>query len=269
MTNVVLLANPAHQTALNTRKRLVQKGHLSCDQELRFCGFILRASRDGSKQSIIWDHRRWLLNRRFLHPSVDISALSLAVSGNLQEAKPFPMIPHDSIEVEFELIRSACTTYPRNYHAWTHWRYLMDAIYLTMAGSEEGYIHFVHIAKEEFDSLLQWIESHASDTSAIHHLCSIQKRFHQLPSPITTQGPLLKDLLSPTAIANHAVSLVERYPSHESLWIYTRSSLIDAPVADRSDIFHKTETNAYASRSLCWLSERVSCDMKCFPIMSS
>lgn len=49
---VILLANPAHTTALNTRKRLLQGKILQCEIELKFTEALL-SSRNCSNQSIL------------------------------------------------------------------------------------------------------------------------------------------------------------------------------------------------------------------------
>ncbi|RPD52751.1 hypothetical protein L227DRAFT_658671 [Lentinus tigrinus ALCF2SS1-6] len=66
-SSVLLLVNPAHQCALNARKRLVELGSLDAAHELAFMGALLTL-REGAKQSILWQHRRWLLRR--IHPPI-------------------------------------------------------------------------------------------------------------------------------------------------------------------------------------------------------
>ena len=63
-SSVLLLANPAHQTALNARKSLVQHGLLDAALELRFTAALLHV-RTCAKQSLLWHHRRWLLRRLY------------------------------------------------------------------------------------------------------------------------------------------------------------------------------------------------------------
>ena len=62
---VLLLVNNAHQSALIARKRLVNHGLLSPTLEFDFLNALLTL-KQASKQSTLWQHRRWLLRR--IHP---------------------------------------------------------------------------------------------------------------------------------------------------------------------------------------------------------
>ena len=69
-TSVVLLANSAHSSALNARKRLILRGAYPVDKELVFVALLL-SEQQAAKSSIIWHHRRWLLGRLHGHATLD------------------------------------------------------------------------------------------------------------------------------------------------------------------------------------------------------
>lgn len=198
LTRVVLLANPAHQTALNSRKKLVQSKVVDPHWELNFSGSLL-SCRECAKESILWHHRRWLL--RVIHenpPTAGADGISEAV-------------PPDVLETELACASTACHLYPRNYHAWTHRRFCVKALVTSLHSevSEDS-----SAIDKEYQRTLEWIESHISDYSAIYHAISIEK---MLPCGKPTAGRL------PTK--DHATSLIQSYPGYESLWMYLRGSV--------------------------------------------
>ncbi|KAF9073578.1 hypothetical protein BDP27DRAFT_1260127 [Rhodocollybia butyracea] len=195
-SSIILLTNPAHQTALHERKRLALSGHWSVEQELDFTALLLASGRDASKQSIVWDHRRYLLQTGFSTlPGSDL--------------KP---IPPEILRKELDLILRSCESYPRNYYGWSHWDLCMEILHTYSMAKDEYYPVII----EAFTWLLQWIEQHLSDYSAVHHICRLVHRFHGMDR--------LRDVrnLSFTGISEQAVSLVSKYPDHEALWMYLR-----------------------------------------------
>lgn len=225
LTSIILLANGAHQTALNTRKRLIQQGVLPYQKEWDFCRFLLLASKDGSKQSIIWDYRWWLLKSFRLRAAVSIWAAD--VGTKTSEVKPTPIIPREIIADEFKLVRRACTIYPRNYHAWNYWRRLMETIHLSMTSSITEYEQLLPVVVQEFQDIDQWIQSHVSDFTAMHQFCATSECFFALAQscPQAKGSDILLAQLDPLGLAQKATSLLHSYPNHESLWIYARLTL--------------------------------------------
>ncbi|KAI0753062.1 hypothetical protein C8Q80DRAFT_1096733 [Daedaleopsis nitida] len=205
---VLLLVNPAHQTALNTRKQLVHRGHLDPARELRFAAALLTL-RDGAKQSILWHHRRWLLRRiygaaraRFPAPSADggtdrLDALALDA---------------DTFRTEFSVVDGACEVYPRNYHAWAHRSLCADALVSIIghrggAGAAPG---LADVLGEESTSARVWIERHVSDYSAMQYHCRLRRLVAH------------RELGGDWGVCGHATELLRAYPAHESLWLYLR-----------------------------------------------
>lgn len=214
LTFVLLLANPAHQTALNARKRFIQSGLLRPEEELNLTALFIRGSGEFAKQSIIWDHRRWLFRHQYGCIGDGRKEESPA-SRTSEEASLFPIIPLTTLEKETQLVRQACELYPRNYHAWTHYHWTLHVVKTTTS------IDHTRFLRKEMLQLRQWIDRHVSDYSAVHLLCSLVALdctdAHKL---IQSGGGTLLDELR-----EHALSLVLSYPSHETLWLYLRNIL--------------------------------------------
>lgn len=197
LTRVVLLANSAHQTALNSRKRLVQNQTIDPHWELNFSASLL-SCRECAKESILWHHRRWLLGVIHEVPPA-------AGSDTIPET-----VSPDALEAEFACAFTACDLYPRNYHAWAHRRYCAKALVASLQSevpSNSG------VLANEYRRTLKWIEFHVSDYSAMNYAINFEK---MLPGENPTEGCL------PTK--EHATSLLRSYSDHESLWMYLRGS---------------------------------------------
>ncbi|KAJ6611280.1 hypothetical protein B0H10DRAFT_370649 [Mycena sp. CBHHK59/15] len=221
---VILLANPAHQTVLNVRKRLIQTGALSAKTELGFSATLLSSSRQCAKESILWAHRRWIFGRLYPHTlsQADSRPLPPTASSEMLE------IPPDAIAAEFELISKCCEAYPRNYHAWAHHHFVTDSIFASLRASNTPDSHYLRLLAGEIGNLQRWVETHVSDHSAVHQFCSIVSRLQLLVSP--RYDPTLAKLVDPAVLFEHAISLTTSYPSHESLWMYIRAMIILSPV---------------------------------------
>lgn len=212
---MILLTNPAHQTALNARKRLVQSGFLAPEKELEFTEVLFRGSSDCAKQSILWHHRRWLFGRVF--SIVD----TLPVLRN--DVQPLPEIPPEIITKEFDIIRKACEAYSRNYYAWTHWHFIVGIVKTQLSLHKGHPPLYLHILAHEYATLNRWVDLHISDYSSMYHLCSLEEVFHglELRYPDYSEDPITL-AATKISLAEHALSLVTSYPSHESLWMYLR-----------------------------------------------
>ena len=196
-TRVVLLANPAHQTALNSRKKLVQDHVVDPRWELNLFASLL-SCRDCAKESILWHHRRWLLRVIYEVPAT-------AGADCIPET-----VPLDTLKAEFVCSSMACHIYPRNYHAWAHRGSCVRALVASLQSETPSNSSEL---SEEYQGTLRWIESHISDYSAMNHAVNFEK---MLPGGNLTEGCL------PTK--EHATSLLRLYPDRESLWMYLRSS---------------------------------------------
>ncbi|KAI0900817.1 hypothetical protein F4806DRAFT_169455 [Annulohypoxylon nitens] len=110
-TAIVLLMDPEHLTAANTRKRLLisalkksEQGELLLRREKQFVdSFITSRLHRHTKSPTLWSHRRWLLRLFIAHGA--------------------------SIDLKHEIknvIVIAGIRHPRNYTAWSHARLLLD-----------------------------------------------------------------------------------------------------------------------------------------------
>ncbi|EJD54997.1 protein prenylyltransferase [Auricularia subglabra TFB-10046 SS5] len=183
-TAVILLANPAHSTALNARKKLVMKAQRDPRLELVYTASLL-SEQQASKSSFLWHHRRWLLHSLYTTDKAPFS----------DDLEARNDIPRDVLQSELELAERACEVYPRNYFAWKHRRYCAR--------------HLADLT-QELDTIHNWLDRHVSDYSAVHHVCTIVR-------PGAPAGLVTKNF-------DHALSLVAAYPGHETLWLFLRTA---------------------------------------------
>ncbi|KAF6814931.1 hypothetical protein CSOJ01_03761 [Colletotrichum sojae] len=120
-TCALLLMDPEHLTAANTRKRLLQN-ELSATsdpssvlrREKWFVDSLLTSRlHRHTKSPTLWSHRRWL-------------------AGQMRTANVTIAIPQDVENV----IMIAAERHPRNYYAWTHARWLTKTFRATCMGEE-------------------------------------------------------------------------------------------------------------------------------------
>ncbi|KAF9470002.1 hypothetical protein BDZ94DRAFT_1243714 [Collybia nuda] len=258
---ILLLANPAHRSALNARKHLVQGSLLPPKQELAFTETLLRASNDCAKQGILWDHRRWLL--KLLHPLVLPPIVKPFCDSrrwcSAQGLQEFPYIPLDDINREFHIIRDACAMYPRNYYAWSHWHFIVDVIYVVLS-IHRDHDQYLDALAGEFFTLYRWVDQHVSDHTAIHHLCNLGQVFFDLnecySSPLIN---LFSGVSSPILfLAEQAMALATSYPGHESLWMYLRRVIAALGPRERKGVIDFLELSPVfhdpmAKRLFAWI----------------
>ncbi|KAK0226258.1 hypothetical protein IW262DRAFT_1457477 [Armillaria fumosa] len=208
----ILLANSAHQTALNTRKRLIISGKLDPNNELALIGTIISGNRECAKQSVIWAHRRWIFE--YLYPPNPPSFLHA-------------QLPCDFVRDELQTLAQGCESYPRNYYAWTHRSYCMQSMMDLVTTSSDPTAEA--IMQEEYLNLLHWVDLHVSDYSAMHYLFLLVQRFSMLQS-----GASSLQSMNLVSLFDHAMSLLSSYPKHEALWMFIRSIIASAALGDRA-----------------------------------
>ncbi|KAI0365574.1 protein prenylyltransferase [Pilatotrama ljubarskyi] len=228
-TAVLLLVNPAHQSALNARKRLVQLRAVDAAYELRFASALLTLH-EGAKQSLLWHHRRWLLRR--IYPEAMGSRTSDVV-GDGEDSLHGVELDADAFRTEVAVVVRACEVYPRNYHAWTH-RYLCaEALVarIRTQGREDAHADaMVHAWRGERARVREWIERHVSDYSAMQYACRLEVLARRLAESGAGRRARADASTVPSeeereTACEHAWSLVQAYPAHESLWLYLRGAL--------------------------------------------
>jgi protein prenyltransferase alpha subunit repeat containing protein 1 len=226
-STVILLTNPAHQTALNMRRRLVDQGLLSAHGELVFTRLLLQSSKECSKASILWYYRRWLFSLVDKQPHKSTHA-----EGNvLNETEPLSMTPlfrlsPSALFAEFDLIRRACEIYPRNYHAWSHWQLVVrDACSFLCDKATDSRLESLEMAeilRKEHTSLTKWVDLHVSDFTSMFNLCAMHRMINSTHK--TSRISILEDGHQ-ELLLKQAMDLTQAYPSHESLWMFLRESL--------------------------------------------
>ncbi|TFL07180.1 hypothetical protein BDV98DRAFT_13314 [Pterulicium gracile] len=232
-TSVAVLANPAHQHCLNLRKELMMRKDVCIrpEKELSFLEATMSASKSFAKQSALWSHRRWILDCLFPSGPTTVGD-SPRVTSSLPQPSSFEIsdlsrISPTVVAKEIQLVYKACDLYPRNYYAWMHAQFCIEVLFRHLQHSrarEEAH----KVLRSHITAMQRWIEQHISDYSAVHHLCNISHR-------LASDGTLDVDITELEGLDKHALSLLERYPSHESLWMYLRISVaMDPDAASRN-----------------------------------
>ncbi|KAK0486144.1 hypothetical protein IW261DRAFT_1415961 [Armillaria novae-zelandiae] len=219
---IILLANSAHQTALNTRKRLIISGKLNPDNELTLIGTMISGNRECAKQSVIWAHRRWIFE--YLYPPNPPYFLHA-------------QLPCALVRDEVQILAQGCESYPRNYHAWTHRSYCMQSMVDLVTTSSDPAAEA--IMQEEYLNLLHWIDLHVSDYSAMHYLFHLVQRFSMLQS-----GTPSLQSMNLVSLFDHAMSLLSLYPKHEALWMFIRSIIASVALGDRAAMIARVKSSS-------------------------
>ena len=203
----------------------MEAGHLNAFDEIRVFEKIARGSRDCAKQSIVWGHRWWCHTHLYgtFGPTIAPNIPTLKNWATPTEIHFFPKLPLSAVRQEFDLIRHTCGTYPRNYHAWTYWHSVANVCYASSYDPEarEEQQGFLDLLLREYEDLRAWVDLHVSDYSAIHQLCQLGSLIQALPVAGRTRTAGLPYDFS-ASLLEHALSLLQSYPSHESLWLYLR-----------------------------------------------
>ncbi|KAL4732610.1 hypothetical protein ACLX1H_001628 [Fusarium chlamydosporum] len=141
-TAVMLLMDPEHLTAANTRKRLIVhklkdkniEDILHSEKHLLDSLLTSRLHRH-TKSPTLWNHRRWLMEQYRLHD----------IQGSVE----------DDIS---GIIMVSGERHPRNYYAWCHARYLTEAFILLSSEAEEALSRMI-------SSTQKWCFAHHNDIS--------------------------------------------------------------------------------------------------------
>ncbi|KAI5123797.1 hypothetical protein M0805_009092 [Coniferiporia weirii] len=236
LTSVILLANPAHQTALNIRKTLLfATGDAEVEhayhEELVFTAALMSV-KHCAKVSALWHHRRVLLCRLFpregnVHPA----GTTCLTDDDFQNSTH---IPAAFLQTELDLAARACEIYPRNYYAWFHRTLCMKACasLLKLFGpcdikpdSIPDSIQALHsLLNAELAAAKRWVEQHVSDYSAVDYLCKTVEALEYLHPGESADTTCTSD-----ECRRHALELVKSFPTHETLWLYLRRTSVHRP----------------------------------------
>jgi protein prenyltransferase alpha subunit repeat containing protein 1 len=221
---VILLVNPAHSTCLNRRRDLVEQGVLSEEEELGLIASV-QLLPESAKSSTLWSYRRWLLRRIYSSKEKERS-----LSDDLDDVT----MPLEAISRELAIATTASEIYPRNYHAWLH-RYKclhsLASYEQHPKPSSSSFTLLSQVLRAEEFAIRKWVDMNVGDYSAMQYLCYVYSilakmgiRHIQMHTDNDAKGEeggkLDKISFSPL---EHAVDLVQRYPTHEALWYYLRA----------------------------------------------
>lgn len=202
-TAVILLLDPEHLTAANTRKRILL-GRKSTERDLKgllqtemyFIDSLLTSRlHRHTKSPTLWGHRQWLLER-------------------CKEAQ----VPLDVVEDLTKVVFISAERHPRNYYAWSHARYLARGLQHSPNGQKETLAMIAELVKK-------WCLSHHNDTSGWSFLTTILARQPQLAR----------------AVFSETLQLTEKFRwRNESVWYFLRHMLLCEWVQDgERDEFEK------------------------------
>ncbi|KZO99681.1 protein prenylyltransferase, partial [Calocera viscosa TUFC12733] len=200
-SSVILFANSDHNSAFNFHKRMILEGRLDEPSELAYIKLLAMIPKN-SKSSLLWHHRRWVLERLF--PATPLDG---------DDSEWHVHLPVDTCEEEVLIVTRACQSYRRNYLAWAHRSFVLQQMRkrcLTDVGSE-----YKSLFSKEYQNMTSWMESHISDHSAAQYLCQLQRAMEELN--LHPVGAMT--LPSPVG---YFVELIQTYPDHETLWLGLR-----------------------------------------------
>lgn len=252
-TCVVLLVNPAHITCLNRRKHLVETGRVQEKEELQTIA-SLQLLPEGAKSSILWHHRRWLLRR--IYQKGDI----LHTVDRLDECS----IPLDDLSQEISITTTASEVYPRNYHSWLHRQKCMRSIVAMYRrapekGGSPPREALAQVLRAEEFAITKWIDLNISDLTAMQYLCQLYDSMEEvgvdhmqvhLESEDTAEELQIQKV--PFSPLDHAIDLVQRYPTHEALWYYLRAAYFSHPKHGNILDNIRSSEGVYADRFKRW-----------------
>ncbi|EPS41808.1 hypothetical protein H072_4206 [Dactylellina haptotyla CBS 200.50] len=229
---VLILHDPEHITALNTRKRLLlslfppqapfpqgpsrgQDMPLTPQTEYTLLTSILTSPlHRHTKSPHLWSHRRWLLTTYpslKYPPSTSSSSSSSSSRPSISSSSSSKLLKRWARN-EISTILRAAESHPKNYYAWTYARHLVLANHIT----------FNH------EDLIAWCTRHPADVSGWSFLAWlwVLERDHFFASTLLVhQGRRRQDVLPERY--NQLLSVL-RYshntsPGHESLWGFVKA----------------------------------------------
>lgn len=218
-TAIILLMDPEHLTAANTRKRFIQKHlfHPRCEveailkHELYFVdSYLTSRLHRHTKSPTLWGHRRWVL-----------------------EASKSIQMEH-SIQSDLKsVVLVAAERHPRNYYAWSHMRWLLEAFSDTICSRttidclSNDHAEMVYIVKD-------WCLRHPSDTSGFSFLL-----FYVLHTASTDSRIVLERTTERSAICKEVLRLAVSFKwTHESVWVFLRTLVASEATLEKDTDFY-------------------------------
>jgi len=195
LTAVILLMDPEHLTAANTRKRLIQariSNSNSSDgifsiisRELCFLDSLLTSRlHRHTKSPTLWNHRRWVVTTSYS-------------SG----------LPVDAFTDITRIVFVAAERHPRNYYAWCHARFLVSSEDRSTINGNDSKTKLLPVVQ-------RWCFQHYTDTSGWSFLYFLLSSFHSKtsnPDLVRSTFENILQLVSSLRLAN------------ESVWVFLRT----------------------------------------------
>ncbi|CAK7244037.1 MAG: hypothetical protein STHCBS139747_005571 [Sporothrix thermara] len=213
-TAVILLMDPEHLTAANTRKRLIQaalrqdlgpslaaSASSLLDRELHLVDSLLTSHlHRHTKSPTLWSHRRWLLS--FL--ATPAAARQSRRSGGDDRV----------LQGMTKVVMVAAVRHPRNYYAWDHARWLIHWQQQASGKADDAWmLHLVVIVRD-------WCYRNHTDTSGWSFLFFLLASLPQPPSPAASLSPLYDETVA--QVEQMAKSL--RWAG-EAVWVFLRTAV--------------------------------------------
>jgi len=218
-TSILLLTDPEHLTAANSRKRMILQAisggmHVGplFDAERHFVDSLLTSPlHRHSKSPTLWSHRRWLLEQQRKH----------AVDVNISDDIRHVILPSGE-------------RHPRNYYAWSHARWLM----MTFAKQDEN-----QVGSKVISDVTAWCLKHHNDISGWSFLLYLLQR-QKTPSDICE------------AVFKETITLTESFQwRNDSVWWFLHAlvsnSLVSSEGISVFEIFIGNMFGSEEARGLC------------------
>ncbi len=212
-TAVILLMDPEHLTAANTRKRMIQQLQHGLNAELEAAlkkellfvdGYLTSRLHRHTKSPTLWGHRRWILEHSAsTHLKLDI----------LRDLETVVLV--------------AAERHPKNYYAWSHMRWLTSTSTCSAESSSvNGLPRIITVVKD-------WCLIHPNDTSGFSFLYFCLSR-HQFANLGDSDMSTIRSAVS-TDVLRIAISFKWR---HESVWVFLRTLVAEyGKEADRAAFY--------------------------------
>ncbi|KAL2073176.1 hypothetical protein VTL71DRAFT_10500 [Oculimacula yallundae] len=222
-TAVMLLLDPEHLTAANTRKRLILKYKNYPEeleellrQELLFVdGYLTSRLHRHTKSPTLWGHRRWVLG--------EMETLG---------------IERDVLQDLKSIVLVAAERHPRNYYAWSHMRWLVRTIADLPTRPIRPECAKRRLDHHELISVVKdWCLKNPSDISGFSFLLFCLFSL----GPLTTSARV--ELCS--SVCADILKLAVSFKwTHESVWVFLRTAVASGSAKEsiRTDFLEAIKT---------------------------
>jgi protein prenyltransferase alpha subunit repeat containing protein 1 len=226
-TAVILLMDPEHVTAANSRKKMIQQLRTDSEAELHgvlsrellvIDSFLTSWLHRHTKSPTLWGHRRWLLQ--------------VLCSLNF---------PHDIERDLQKVVLVAAERHPRNYYAWLHLRWLVQ----NLQEQDDGNPGDPPVLDQSkiLSVVKDWCLRHPSDTSGWSFLL-FQLFSIELPKSVWAE--------TYSSICREVLGIASSFQwTHESVWVFLRTLVASGKIQEeqRSSFFKTVEAAVAASHT--------------------